>query len=265
MKTIVIIPARFASERFPGKPLKRLSVGGSQKSLINLSWEAACKVKNIEEIFVATDDDRIRIEAESFGARVIMTSKECKNGTERCAEAIEHLNIDCDIVVNFQGDAPLTPSWFIEDLLCVFEENTDTKIATPVLRLDGVSLNTLMLDRSYGLVGGTTVVFDNDFNALYFSKEIIPYFDEKRLQESANCPIFQHVGVYAYRSETLLNYNSWKESNLEVLEGLEQLRFLENGCSIKCVLVDSKGRTFWELNNPEDVERIENVINKDVN
>ena len=79
MKTIVIIPARFASERFPGKPLKRLSVGGSQKSLINLSWEAACKVKNIEEIFVATDDDRIRIEAESFGARVIMTSKECKN------------------------------------------------------------------------------------------------------------------------------------------------------------------------------------------
>ena len=104
----------------------------------------------------------------------------------------------------------------------------------------------LKLDRSHGLVGGTTVVFDNDFNALYLSKEIIPYFDEKRLKESANCPIFQHVGVYAYKSETLLNYNSWKESNLEVLEGLEQLRFLENGCSIKCVLVDSKGRTYIE-------------------
>ena len=265
MKTIVIIPARFDSERFPGKPLKMLSVGGSQKSLIKLSWEAACKVKNVEEVFVATDDDRIRIEAESFGARVVMTSKECKNGTERCAEAIENLNFDCDIVVNFQGDAPLTPDWFVEDLLNAFKENADTEIATPVLRLDGMSLNTLKLDRSYGLVGGTTVVFDNDFNALYFSKEIIPYFDEKRLKEFANYPIFQHVGVYAYKSETLLNYNSWKESNLEVLEGLEQLRFLENGCSIKCVLVDSKGRVFWELNNPEDVKRIEKAINEDIN
>ena len=265
MKTIVIIPARFDSERFPGKPLKMLSVGGSQKSLIKLSWEAACKVKNVEEVFVATDDDRIRVEAESFGARVVMTSKECKNGTERCAEAIENLNYDCDIVVNFQGDAPLTPDWFVEDLLNVFKENADTEIATPVLRLDGMSLNTLKLDRSYGLVGGTTVVFDNDFNALYFSKEIIPYFDEKRLKEFANCPIFQHVGVYAYKSETLLNYNAWKESNLEVLEGLEQLRFLENGCSIKCVLVNSKGRVFWELNNPEDVKRIEKAINEDRN
>ena len=265
MKTIIVIPARFASERFPGKPLKRLSVGGSQKSLIKLSWEAARKVKNVEEVFVATDDDRIRIEAESFGAPVVMTSKKCKNGTERCAEAIEKINIDCDIVVNFQGDAPLTPDWFVEDLLNIFKENADTEIATPVLRLDGVSLNRLKLDRNHGLVGGTTVVFDHDFNALYFSKEIIPYIDEKRSKKSANCPTYQHVGVYAYKFETLLNYNILKEGNLEVLEGLEQLRFLENGCSIKCVLVDSKGRTFWELNNPEDVQRIERAINEDMN
>ena len=95
---------------------------------------------------------------------------------------------------------------------------------------------------------------------LYFSKEIIPYFDEKRIEQKENCPVFHHVGIYAYSPETLLNYNLWKESNLEVLEGLEQLRFLENGHSIKCVLVDSKGRLFWELNNTEDVIRIEKAI-----
>ena len=104
----------------------------------------------------------------------------------------------------------------------------------------------------------TTAVFDNNSNALYFSKEIIPYFDEKRI----NPPVFHHVGVYAYSPETLLNYNLWRESNLEISEGLEQLRFLENGNSIKCVLVDSKGRLFWELNNPGDVKRIEKAISE---
>ena len=92
MKTVIIIPARYSSARFPGKPLVKLSVGdGLQKSLIQLSWEAACRVKNVEMVFVATDDKRIQVEAESFGARVIMTSKECKNGTERCAEAIKNI------------------------------------------------------------------------------------------------------------------------------------------------------------------------------
>ena len=265
MKTVVIIPARYSSVRFPGKPLKMLSVGDIQKkTLIQLSWEAACKIDNVEEVFVATDDERIRIEAQSFGAKVVMTSKDCKNGTERCAEAIDKLNFDGDIVVNFQGDAPLTPEWFIEDLIEAFNENADTQIATPVLRLDRALLNAFKLDRRSGRVGGTTVVFDNEGNALYFSKEIIPYFDKKRLKRSETYPIFHHVGVYAYRRKPLLNYNSWKESNLELLEGLEQLRFLENGYSIKCVPVDSKGRTFWELNNPEDVARIEKEINKNI-
>ena len=263
MKTVIIIPARYASVRFPGKPLVKLSVGDElQKSLIQLSWEAACRVKNVEMVFVATDDERIRVEAESFGARVIMTSKECKNGTERCAEAIKNINFVGDIVVNFQGDAPLTPEWFVEDLIQAFEKNSDTQMATPVLRLDDRSLKEFRLDRKSGRVGGTTVVSDNNSNALYFSKEIIPYFDEKHIKLKENCPVFHHVGVYAYRPETLLNYNLWKESNLEVLEGLEQLRFLENGNSIKCVLVDSKGRLFWELNNPEDVIRIEKAIHE---
>ena len=261
MRTVIIIPARFSSVRFPGKPLVKLCVGnGLQKSLIQLSWEAACRVKNVEKVFVATDDERIRIEAESFGASVIMTSKNCKNGTERCAEAIKNINFFGDIIVNFQGDAPLTPEWFVEDLINTLKTDSNIQMATPILRLDEASLKEFRLDRRSGRVGGTTVVFDNNYNALYFSKEIIPYFDDKRI----NHPVFHHVGVYAYSPETLLNYNLWKESNLEALEGLEQLRFLENRHSIKCVLVDSKGRKFWELNNPEDVPRIENVINENL-
>tara|TARA_B100000287_G_scaffold251504_1_gene236328 strand:- start:490 stop:1317 length:828 start_codon:yes stop_codon:yes gene_type:complete len=266
MKTVIIIPARYSSVRFPGKPLKKLSIGnGVRKPLIQLSWEAARKVKNVEEVFVATDDDRIRIESESFGAKVIMTSKECKNGTERCAEAIDNIKFDGDLVVNFQGDAPLTPEWFVQGLIQVFKKEPDTQMATPVLKLDKESLNGFKLDRISGRVGGTTVVFSSSGNALYFSKEIIPYFDEKRLKQSKNFPIFHHVGVYAYRPEILLKYKKWKEGTLELLEGLEQLRFLENSCSIKCVLVDSRGRSFWELNNPEDVAKIENIISKVTN
>ena len=264
MKTVIIIPARFSSVRYPGKPLVKLSVGnGIQKSLIQLSWEAANRVKNVDEVFVATDDKRIRVEAEYFGANVIMTSKKCKNGTERCAEALKTINFTGDVVVNFQGDAPLTPEWFVEDLIRTFEKDPNTHMATPVLRLDEGSLEEFRLDRRSGRVGGTTVVFDKNYNALYFSKELIPFFNKKNIRQREESPVFHHVGVYAYRSDTLLKYNSWKESNLEVLEGLEQLRFLENACSIKCVIVDSRGRTFWELNNPEDVSRIEKVINED--
>ena len=161
MRTVIIIPARYSSVRYPGKPLVKLSVGdGLQKSLIQLSWEAASKVENVDEVFVATDDKRIRVEAESFGARVIMTSKKCKNGTERCAEAIKKINFVGDMVINFQGDAPLTPEWFLDDLIRTFEKNSNTQMATPVLRLDNASLEEFRLDRRSGRTGGTTVVFD---------------------------------------------------------------------------------------------------------
>ena len=112
---------------------------------------------------------------------------------------------------------------------------------------------------------GVPLWFLIKINALYFSKELLPFFNENDVKQREESPVFHHVGVYAYKTETLLNYSSWKESNLEVLEGLEQLRFLENACAIKCVIVDSRGRTFWELNNPEDVLRIEKVINKKIN
>jgi CMP-2-keto-3-deoxyoctulosonic acid synthetase len=112
MKTVIIIPARYASTRYPGKPLVELTLpDGACKSLIQLSWEAACRVTGVDAVYVATDDVRIRDAAQAFGADIIMTSETCRNGTERCAEALENATIDADLVVNLQGDAPLTPGW----------------------------------------------------------------------------------------------------------------------------------------------------------
>jgi 3-deoxy-manno-octulosonate cytidylyltransferase (CMP-KDO synthetase) len=255
MKTIIIIPARYASSRYPGKPLVMLK----GKSLIQRSWEAAMAVEGVSAVYVATDDDRIRDAAKAFGAKVVMTAESCANGTERLADALPNLPEEADLYVNLQGDAPLTPAWFVEDLIREMQAHPDVQMATPVLRCDAQTYANFVDDRKHGRVGGTTAVFDRNRNALYFSKEVIPYTG-KTFAEGDDIPVFHHVGVYAYRPEALKAYGSWPVGPLETFEGLEQLRFLENGMPIRCVEVDGKGRVFWELNNPVDVARIESVI-----
>lgn len=260
MSTLVVIPARYASTRYPGKPLVALTgATGEAKSLIQRSWEAASQVAGVDRVVVATDDDRIRDAAEAFGAEVVMTSDTCRNGTERCAEALEVLAGDFDMVVNLQGDAPLTPHWFVEDLLTGLQGADWAGMATPVLRCDGRALNGFLEDRRAGRVGGTTAVFGEAGRALYFSKEVIPYTG-KTFADTDATPVFHHVGVYAYRPDALKVYGSWEETQLEKLEGLEQLRFLAHGQPVLCVEVEAKGRQFWELNNPEDVPRIEAMM-----
>ncbi len=260
MKTIILIPARYASTRYPGKPLVKLTGrDGVAKSLIQRSWEAASAVEGVASVYVCTDDDRIKDAAEAFGAQVIMTSETCANGTERCAEAMHKLKESADLYVNLQGDAPLTPAWFVEDLIREMKTYPDVDMATPVLRCDAQTYANFVEDRQNGRVGGTTAVFDRHMNALYFSKEVIPYTG-KTFNEGDTIPVFHHVGVYAYRGEALNSYLKWPVGPLETYEGLEQLRFLENGTAIRCVEVDGRGRVFWELNNPVDVARIEQVI-----
>lgn len=258
MTVLLAIPARFASTRYPGKPLVTLRGPDGEKSLIRRSWEAAMAVKGVDRVVVATDDDRIRAHAEGFGAEVVMTSSACQNGTERCAEVARHLP-GHEIIVNLQGDAPLTPAWFVEDLVAGLRARPDADIATPVLRCDGRALNGFLADRRAGRVGGTTAVFGAGGRGLYFSKEVIPYTGRVYADDDPT-PVFHHVGVYAYRPEALAAYPAWPVGPLETLEGLEQLRFLENGRQVLCVEVEAKGREFWELNNPEDVPRIEAML-----
>ena len=137
MRTIILIPARYASSRYPGKPLAMLEQpNGHRKSLIQMSYEAGCSVKGIDSVYVVTDDNRIRYAAEAFGAKVIMTSKHCRNGTERCSEALRRSSLEAELVVNLQGDAPLTPPWFIEELINTMRTDINADITTPVLEMD---------------------------------------------------------------------------------------------------------------------------------
>ena len=258
MRTVLLIPARYASTRYPGKPLVPLrQADGSTKTLIQMTWEAAREVSGVAEVHVATDDDRIRAAAEGFGASVLMTSPEAANGTERCADALSQ--VEADLIVNLQGDAPLTPPWFVEALIERMAGDRDAAVATPVLRCDRKTYDMFVEDRKADRVGGTTAVFDARGHGLYFTKEVVPYIHPSKVPVE-NIPVFHHVGVYAYRPDALRAYAGWAEGVLERNEGLEQLRFVENGAPVACVEVHARGRLFWELNNPEDVPRIEAVL-----
>lgn len=261
MDRIILIPARYASSRYPGKPLVGLQgASGVTRSLIERSWRAACNVDGVDAVFVATDDDRIAQAAEGFGAQVVMTDTACANGTERCADALARLGIAPRVVVNLQGDAPLTPAWFVSALIKAVDAGA--QMATPVLRLTPETHARFMEDRRAGRVGGTTAVMDAHGRALYFSKEVLPYTG--RIYGAAEqVPAFHHVGVYAYTPDALAAYMAAGPCALENLEGLEQLRFLYNGLPVTCVEVEADGREFWELNNPEDVARIEAVLHRE--
>lgn len=258
-RNVIIIPARYASSRYPGKPLVALrGASGVSRSLIERSWLAAKEVSGIDAIWVATDDDRIADAARGFGADVVMTSDDCANGTLRCADAITRLGIEPDIVVNLQGDAPLTPPWFVEALVAAMASE-DSDVATPVLRCTPEIHTRLLDDRSRGLVGGTTAVMNAAGQALYFSKEVLP-FTGRSFASNEQVPVFHHVGIYAYTAAALAAYSAAAESEFEGYEGLEQLRFLYHGFRVRCVEVDAHGREFWELNNPADVGRIEAIL-----
>jgi 3-deoxy-manno-octulosonate cytidylyltransferase (CMP-KDO synthetase) len=260
---LIVIPARYASTRYPGKPLVPLrGANGQEQTLIERTWRAALQVAGNPRVVVATDDMRIAEAAHGFGAEVVMTSDTCRNGTERVAEAAERLGGGYGIVVNLQGDAPLTPPWFLTALVDGLRADPAADIATPVLRLDGATLAAFRADRAAGRVGGTTAVFGAGGRALYFSKEVIPFVADP-FAPDAMTPAFHHVGVYAYRPAALAAYAGWPVGPLESLEGLEQLRFLENGRAVLCVTVEARGRQFWELNNPSDVARIEAILTSD--
>lgn len=259
MNCVIVIPARHASSRYPGKPLVALKgATGVAKSLIQRSVEAARRVSGISGVFVATDDERIAQGCAPAKVGVIMTSSECRNGTERCAEALAQLH-EPDLVINFQGDALLTPPSFVEALIELMESDRDALVATPAMRLKGEDVRMLRREEASGRVGGTTVVTDDIGRALYFSKRLIPHLPQWAL-EAEPTPMKLHVGVYAYRPRALELYRGKPVSELETLEGLEQLRFLDAGVPIQVVEVETPPFALRELNNPEDVAPIEEAL-----
>lgn len=273
--SIIVIPARYGSSRFPGKPLALIK----GVSLLERTWRIA-RSASPDRVLIATDDDRIEEAATRFGAEVVRTSEHCSNGTERVYEAVERSNIgtasnagnvclggpssgshhieDDDIIINLQGDAVLTPPWILKDIIDAMKANPSVRIATPATKLTMPQYNDLVEQKKKGIVGGTLVVFDKNLNALYFSKAPIPFV--RSTPSDVDLPLYRHVGLYAYRYSALKEYLTLPPSPLEQLEGLEQLRALENGLSIRIVVVDYKGRTHWSVDSPEDVERVEQII-----
>jgi len=255
----IVIPARHASQRYPGKPLAVLKgARGTGRTLLERTLTAAraAAAETQADVVVATDDARIAREAARLGAPVVMTDAGCRNGTERVAQAVARAGIGSGIVVNLQGDAPLTPPGFVASLVAAMRAEPGTGVATPVLRCDAAALEHFLADRRAGRVGATTVVSNRLGQALYFSKEVLP-FTGGRIRTGGVVPVFHHVGLYAYRRAALEAYTGWEPGPLETLEGLEQLRFLENGHPVRTVEVDAGGADFWELNNPSDVPLIE--------
>jgi 3-deoxy-manno-octulosonate cytidylyltransferase (CMP-KDO synthetase) len=259
MNCAILIPARYQSSRYPGKPLVPLKgAGGTAKPLIQRSVEAARRVSGISGVFVVTDDERIADACVPARVGVIMTSPECRNGTERCAEALGQLH-DVDLVINFQGDALLTPSYFVEALVERMQADREAMVATPAMRVTSDEVRQLQAEEARGLVGGTSVVTDDAGRALYFSKRLIPHLPSGALDGEMS-PVRLHVGVYAYRPAALREYVAAPASELETLEGLEQLRFLSAGIPVAVVEVETPPYVLRELNNPEDVAPIEQAL-----
>jgi 3-deoxy-manno-octulosonate cytidylyltransferase (CMP-KDO synthetase) len=254
METIIVIPARYGSSRYPGKPLAPVM----GRSLLERVWRIGKAVPGVSRVLVATDDARIAEHVRSFGGESVMTSERCANGSERAYEAIQNLGVQADVVVNLQGDAVLMPPWVVGALVQEMNRDTTVQIATPAVRLTADQYKSMSAMKGAGVVSGTTVTFGKSGDALYFSKGIIPFV--RSAPATGEPPIFQHIGVYAYRAEALKRYIGLPQGMFEEVEQLEQLRALENGMPIRVVQVSLQGRTMWSIDNPQDVARVEEII-----
>ncbi len=255
MKTVIIIPARYGSSRFPGKPL--VVIEG--RSLLNRTWLIARDVPGADEVYIATDDRRLFDHAREFGAQVLMTSSKCRNGTERVYEAAGKLPETPGIIINLQGDALLTPPWVIQALIDKMKVDASAEIATPATRLNAAQYEALLDSKKTGQAAGTTVTFDSNGYALYFSKSVIPFVRTR----SEALPVYRHIGLYAYRFESLERLQSLEPGQFERAEQLEQLRALEHGIRILIVPVDYRGRTHWSVDSPEDAGKAAEIIRRE--
>jgi 3-deoxy-manno-octulosonate cytidylyltransferase (CMP-KDO synthetase) len=247
---IIVIPARFGSTRLPGKALVKIN----QITLLERVWRIA-KATKADDVIIATDDNKIIELAKSFGAKAMLTSLTCNTGTDRVAEIAQKLDKNNAFYINLQGDALLTPPWVINDIISALPSSA-ADIITPARKLSSKSLQELKQHKQHSPSSGTTVVFDKNNKALYFSKYILPF----NRDNSNNIPVYKHIGLYAYSYKTLLRFKSLPKSNLEDAEKLEQLRALEHGMNIQVVVVDYKGRTEASVDTKEDVKFVEKII-----
>lgn len=245
MKIIGIIPARYASTRFPGKPL--VDIGG--KSMIQRVYEQAKKTSSLSAVVVATDDARIENHVNSFGGEVVMTSEAHQSGTDRCFEAIQKFCSNADIVINIQGDEPFIQPEQI-DLVASCFDTEEVQIATLVKKITA--------EQDLFNVNIPKVVLNTKGDAIYFSRQTIPFLRGKETSQWLGIHTFyKHIGIYAYRTQILAEITRLNPSSLELAEGLEQLRWLENGYKINTKTTDFENVA---IDVPDDLKKLINFL-----
>ena len=238
-RVMVIIPARYSSSRFEGKPLAEID----GKPMIYYVYQGSKNAKCVDDVIVATDDERIKNAVENFDGKAIMTSKKHKTGTERIAEVAK--KIDADIIVNVQGDEPLIEPKAIEQVVMPLIEDKNIRMCTLMTKITK--------NAEYNDTNIVKVVTDNEGFALYFSRSPIPYPREKE-----HLKVYKHIGIYVYKKDFLLEFADMQQTPLEQIECLEQLRVLENGFKIKVVETDYDSIS---VDTPRDLEVVRKIIN----
>ncbi len=257
MKVAIIIPARFASTRLPGKPLIEIAGQTMLQRVVGVALSAAKQYGGLE-ICVATDDTRIATHCDALGVSWIMTPPECQTGSDRVEMAVRQLKSEPELIINLQGDAPFTPPSMITKLIESFRTEP-TDVVTPVVQLSWTQLDMLREHKKTTPFSGTCAVFHpSTGRAFWFSKNVIPAIrNEASLRTSGPLsPVYRHVGIYGYQRSMLSRFVALPQGYWESLEGLEQLRILENGYHIRCVPVSVDGeQSLSGIDSAEDVDR----------
>lgn len=244
MKIIAVIPARYEASRFPGKLMQMLG----EKTVISTTYDNVVETKLFDEVFVATDSEIIFNEIEKNGGKTVMTGQH-ETGSDRIAEAVQ--NIDCNIVINVQGDEPFLKTEPLKQLMQVFHEDENKEISLASLKIK------LTEQEEIENPNNVKVITDLNGFALYFSRSVIPYHREK----SVDAEYFKHIGVYAFRKEALLKFSQLAMTPLEKLEKIECIRYLEHGMKIKMIETDFVG---VGIDVPEDLEKARNILNGNI-
>jgi len=257
VQTLIVIPARYASTRFPGKPLHPIAGVSMLARTVFAARQAAEGVG--ARVVVATDDQRILDAATDIGVEAVMTDPELPSGTDRCRAAAALVAPEADFILNLQGDAPFTPP---EHIAAVINGAGQADVVTPVVRLTWEALDGLRERKKATPFSGTTCVRAENGRAIWFSKNILPAIrsESKLRARGPVSPVFQHIGLYGYSRDALSRIADLPASNYEELEGLEQLRFLENGLTIQAVEVQPSALHSAGIDTPEDALHAEALL-----
>ncbi len=263
MNITIVIPARYGSTRFPGKPLAKIGDKTMLSRVVEIAGEAAQKFRDVS-VLVTTEDQGIAAHAAEIDVPCIMTPAECPTGSDRVLAALRKLDEKPDFVLNLQGDAPFTPPEALHALIDEFQDDPALEVVTPVYQLSWKELDRLREAKKTTPFSGTTAIVNEQSEALWFSKNIIPAIrkEEELREEAALSPVHQHLGLYGFRSDVLEKFCALPQGMYEQLEGLEQLRMLENGIKIRAVKIELAGKRsiLSGIDTPEDLERAERLL-----